>query len=245
MDSMVHGTAARVDRLCAAMIRALPELDVVFLQEVDAECGMLDWLELAFSSMGWQLFVPRDPSGRVQHNTTTNAWDGATWGRRDNLCALAARRGTATVHWPFRMNYSSLSALSYPIVEVSGIVMASVHVHYQASEADCKELVVDLRRLGVALVGGDFNRDLAASTMPVVLSDGDMSTPTFPTDTNGPAGNTRHTRIDYIIALNPSLSAVQIVSPRFSNVRRADYSFEHSDHLAVEATVRRNESIPQ
>eukprot|EP01051_Picozoa_sp_SAG22_P008283 SAG22_NODE_622_length_8493_cov_196.309864_5_plen_158_part_00 len=45
VDAMVHGTAARMVRLCAALERVLPDFDVLFLQEIDAENGMLDPLQ--------------------------------------------------------------------------------------------------------------------------------------------------------------------------------------------------------
>jgi hypothetical protein len=42
---MVQGTAARTARLCAALEQLLPNFDVLFLQEVDAENGMKDALQ--------------------------------------------------------------------------------------------------------------------------------------------------------------------------------------------------------
>ena len=45
VDAMVQGTAARTARLCAALEQLLPNFDVLFLQEVDAENGMKDALQ--------------------------------------------------------------------------------------------------------------------------------------------------------------------------------------------------------
>ena len=195
-----------------------------------------------FTRGGWELFAPRDGQGGLQQDTKVMQ-NGTRWSSSDTLCTIAT---TAAIAGSVRLSARAAFARQikhYPVVELTHdsrrVTVACVHIHFQSTAAEFGEVLRVLFSQGVTVVGGDFNTDLKAHGVfgTGLFGGGDIHSPSFPTDTRGPPGNTAATRIDFVVTLDSSVSSVQRVSTAISNKRRGDGSFEHSDHRAVEALV--------
>ena len=118
-----------------------------------------------FAHAGWDLTIPTDHQGAILQDTN-HLPNGSMQCSVDTLCAIATRRAAGAVPQPPVAATFSRQIKHYPIVQLSHggrtVAVASVHIHFLSTAPEFEAAVQTLRRQGVSLVGGDFNKDLVA-----------------------------------------------------------------------------------